>query len=73
MNNEVTIESGTYPHCSTVVRVSDELVIDGRIVLCISTGAAHLQTYATRDELRALGEMLLARAGRDAAGARWRG
>lgn len=30
--------------------------------IAINTGAAYLQTYATHDELRTLGEMLLRRA-----------
>jgi hypothetical protein len=30
-----------------------------QLTLVVRTGAACLQTYATRDELRALGEMLL--------------
>jgi hypothetical protein len=32
---------------------------NGFITVVIETGAARLQTYATRDELRELGEMLL--------------
>ena len=59
MSNEVIIQSEPYPQCSTTVRVSEVPGIDGTIVLCIGTGAASLQTYATRDELRRLGEMLL--------------
>ena len=62
MSNEVTIYSARFPWCLTHIRVSDEPSDDGRIVVCITTGAAYLQTYATHDELRTLGEMLLRRA-----------
>ena len=57
--NNVVIQSETYPRCSTSVHVSDVPGTDGTIILCIGTGGMSLQTYATRDELRALGEMLL--------------
>ena len=62
MNNEVTIYSDHFPNCRTRIHVSDEPSDDGRIIVCITTGAAYLQTYATHDELRTLGEMLLRRA-----------
>ena len=62
MNNEVTIYSYYFPKCLTSIRVSDEPSDDGRIVVCITTGAVYLQTYATHDQLRTLGEMLLRRA-----------
>ena len=62
MRNEVTFYSDFYPQCRTAVRIGEALAEDGRIVLCITTGAAYLQTYATPDELRTLGEMLLRRA-----------
>ena len=64
MNNEVTIHSDYFPTCLASVRVG-RMTDDGRIMLCVYSGATHLQTYATRDELRELGEMLLAHAGAD--------
>lgn len=62
MINEVTFSSDRFPACRTSVRACEEPADDGRIVVCINTGAACLQTYATHDELRTLGEMLLRRA-----------
>lgn len=62
MNNEVTFYSDLYPQCRTAIRIGEALAEDGRIVMCITTGAVYLQTYATPDELRTLGEMLLRRA-----------
>lgn len=62
MRNEVTFYSDFYPQCRTAVRIGEALAEDGLIVVCITTGASHLQTYATPDELRTLGEMLLRRA-----------
>lgn len=62
MRNEVTFYSDLYPQCRTAVRIGEALAEDGRIVVCITTGAVYLQTYATHDELRTLGEMLLRRA-----------
>ena len=58
------IKPDFYPHCETEIRVESW---EGRggsrrgntVPLIVSTGAVRLQTYATRDELRALGEMLL--------------
>lgn len=53
------IKSDAYPHCETEIRVESW---EGRwaiVPLIVSSGAMRLQTYATRDELRALGEMLL--------------
>jgi hypothetical protein len=55
----MTIASETFPHCKTQVTVHSDLCDDKTLCLCIDTGAAYLQTYATRDELRELGEMLL--------------
>ena len=58
--NRVVIESASYPNCRVefeiayTVKTTDEIT-----VLSIRSGAVRLQTYATRDELRALGEMLL--------------
>ena len=57
--NHVVIQSDPYPRCSTSVQVSDVTGAEDTVVLVIRTGAASLQTYATRDELRALGELLL--------------
>ena len=62
MNNEVTFYSDLYPQCRTAVLIGEALAEDGRIVMCITTGAVYLLTYATPDELRTLGEMLLRRA-----------
>lgn len=59
MNNEVTLYSDHFPACKTSFCVAEQLSEDGRFVVCVDTGAAYLQTYATRDELRALGEMLI--------------
>ena len=57
--NEVTFYP-PYKWCKTNFRVSAAQPPDGAdFTVCIGTGAATLQTYATRDELRALGEMLL--------------
>jgi hypothetical protein len=59
-DNRAVIASAMYPACRTQVRVCPEVRLDdGCIALCVDTGASTLQTYATRDELRALGEMLL--------------
>ena len=55
--NRVTIGSAPYPECATQFRV--QLMSVGGQALVISTGAVTLQTYPTRAELRALGEMLL--------------
>ena len=57
--NHVVIQSDPYPHCSTSVHVSDATGVEDTVILVISTGAASLQTYATRAELRRLGELLL--------------
>ena len=59
MSNEVVIQSALYPNCSTSIHVSQVQGIDGTIILCAETGAMSLQTYATREELRQLGELLL--------------
>ena len=57
--NHVVIKSDPCPHCSTSVHVSDATGVEDTVILVISTGAASLQTYATRAELRRLGELLL--------------
>ena len=50
----------TYSWCETSFRVSTVSPPEGAdFTFCVGTGAMTLQTYATRDELRALGEMLL--------------
>ena len=59
LNRRVHIASERFPNCGVTVRVSEARADDGTFILCIDSGAASLQTYATRDELRALGEMLL--------------
>ena len=59
MSNEVVIQSALYPNCSTRIHVSVVPGDGGTVILCVGTGAMSLQTYATRDELRRLGEMLL--------------
>lgn len=54
------IKSDVYPQCATKIRVESWEGRRGNTVpLIVSSGAVRLQTYATRDELRALGEMLL--------------
>ena len=58
-SREVTIKSAIYPTCRTAVEVATVPGDGGTIILRIGTGAASLQTYATRAELRRLGEMLL--------------
>ena len=55
--NRVTIGAVPYSECATQFRV--QLMSGGGQALVISTGAVTLQTYATRSELRDLGEMLL--------------
>lgn len=61
-NDEVTFRP-LYKQCETLFYVSAASAAsksDGMdFTVCIRTGAVALQTYATRDELRALGEMLL--------------
>jgi hypothetical protein len=47
-----------FPWCRTEIEISGGSV-EGHTTICIRTGAACMQTYATRDELRALAEMLL--------------
>ena len=59
MKNEVTIRCAPFEPCRTTVRISPVEGVDGTLILCVVTGAMNLQTYATRDELRALGEMLI--------------
>lgn len=62
MNNEVTFYP-PFKWCETSFDVSESgptLRSEGvQFTFIVRTGAASLQTYATRDELRALGEMLL--------------
>ena len=62
MRNEVTIYSNPYPECKTVIYISDVPGPDNTIIFFIYSGACRMQTYATHDEMRALGEMLLRRA-----------
>jgi hypothetical protein len=58
--NRAVIASAMHPACRTQVCVYPDVRLDdGCVAIRIDTGAAALQTYATRDELRALGEMLL--------------
>ena len=57
--HEVVIASAPYPNCRTAVDVSTVPGTDETVILVIRTGAASLQTYATRAELRRLGELLL--------------
>jgi hypothetical protein len=57
--NHVVIQSDPYPSCSTSVQVSGVTGAEDTVILVIRTGAASLQTYATRAELRLLGELLL--------------
>lgn len=60
--NEVTFYP-PFKRCETSFHVSrsgEQLQRDGvEFTVSARTGAVSLQTYATRDELRALGEMLL--------------
>ena len=53
------IKPDFYPHCETEIRVESWEGRGAMVPLIVSSGAMRLQTYATRDELRALGEMLL--------------
>ena len=57
--NRVVIQSEIYPRCSATFEVSSVPGTGGTIILCAETGAMSLQTYATREELRQLGELLL--------------
>lgn len=57
--NTVTIQSDTYPNCRTDVCVYEVRCPGGTVILRVESGATALQTYATRAELRELGEMLL--------------
>lgn len=55
----VTVGLEPFPETATRFRVQAVEGIGPRVALVMSSGGATLQTYATRDELRALGEMLL--------------
>lgn len=65
MSNEVTLYP-PFKWCETSFDVIESgTMLRSEVVqftFIVRTGAAWLQTYATRDELRALGEMLLRRA-----------
>ena len=62
MRDYVEIESAFFPNCRSRIGVS----LDGNadpnmppIILTVYSGACHVQTYATRDELRRLAELML--------------
>jgi hypothetical protein len=52
------IESSVFPWCKVEFRTGD-CSMDGYRLLTIDTGCAHLQTYATREELVSLANALL--------------
>ena len=65
MNNDasrVSIKSMMYPWCATEVSIrspNDPIDSSLPVTLTVRTGASYLQTYATREEIRKLAEMLL--------------
>lgn len=60
MDIRVTIESDWYPPAKTCVRLGVTRPAGPDIIpLIVETGGMAAYSYATRDELRALGEMLI--------------
>ena len=58
MTDYLTFET-PFPWCKTEFAVSPSGVEGAHATIAIRTGACTLQTYATRAELRRLGELLL--------------
>lgn len=55
----VTIGTKPYSWCKTEIRVSNHDEPDYDAVVVITTGASSLQTYATREQLISLANMLM--------------
>lgn len=55
----VTIGTKPYPWCKTEIRVSNHDEPDYDAVVVITTGASSLQTYATREQLISIANMLM--------------
>lgn len=62
MSARLNIAAAFFPDCAATVQVNNHDHLEGMpggvLTLTVRTGGATLQTYATPDELRALGELL---------------